>query len=434
MASLLYTDIMIIIKNVFFCVAKAKVDDPLGKFWLILLGTDRLEELFGILRTMIGNDANCDMLQILDRLRGTTEVSTIFAKYPHWDRAPRRLRLPAMTRDSKELSDHLDHIKPASVRGDMRVQEVTLVTCWKRGRRLVETECPWAAELLAQLDAMPEIDILNPHGKHSFVDLDLDDNEEDEITAPTGSVVPPHSLSTDIEDAAEEELAALDVPTPLRTPVTISHSVTVDGQQVRKARALSQRLKYGNKKMSTDRNRRVAGISRHAGSSIINSGITEFDSVFGSPCLMISDVIATLVFCEGRIFLCLGEVNGIYLDSESLDSIGLDVLPERSVHVSFQFLKIIPAMTIDDISNKHDWKSAGLLGQTLKVLGNMVQPLDPSLSTAQSGNPHYLFESNALRILTASLFEQLTPQKRLLVPSVSASKLFPYREGAGANP
>jgi hypothetical protein len=148
---------------------------------------------------------------------------------------------------------------------------------------------------------------------------------------------------------------------------------------------------------------------------------------------MISDVIATLVFCEGRIFLCLGEVNGIYLDSESLDSIGLDVLPERSVHISFQFLKIIPATTIDDMSNKHDWKSAGLLEQTIKVLGHMVQPLDPSLSTAQSGNPYYLFDSNALRILTASLFEQLTPQKRLLVPVISSTKFFPYREAAGAN-
>ncbi|KAJ7862529.1 hypothetical protein B0H13DRAFT_1638624, partial [Mycena leptocephala] len=69
--------------------------------------------------------------------------------------------------------------------------------------------------------------------------------------------------------------------------------------------------------------------------------------------------------------------NGIYLDSESSDTIGLDVLPERSVHVSFQFLKIIPATTIDDISNNHDWKLAGLLGQTIKVLGHMVQPHCP---------------------------------------------------------
>ncbi|KAJ7684067.1 hypothetical protein B0H14DRAFT_2422248, partial [Mycena olivaceomarginata] len=129
-------------------------------------------------------------------------------------------------------------------------------------------------------------------------------------------------------------------------------------------------------------------------------------------------------------FLCLGEVNGIYLKSESLDSIGPDVLPDRTVNVSFQFLRLIPATTIDDMSSKHDWKSAGLLGQTLKVPGQLVQPLDPSLSIAD-GVPFYLFESHALRILTASLFEQLTPQKRLLRTVVSVTKFFPYRERGG---
>ncbi|KAJ7071923.1 hypothetical protein B0H15DRAFT_957428 [Mycena belliarum] len=84
--TLLFTDIMIMIKNGYFCVAKAKVDDPTGNFWLILLGTDRLEELFGILRTMIGNDRNLDELQLAERITGTTEVANIFAMYPHWDR------------------------------------------------------------------------------------------------------------------------------------------------------------------------------------------------------------------------------------------------------------------------------------------------------------------------------------------------------------
>ncbi|KAJ7692514.1 hypothetical protein B0H16DRAFT_1850850 [Mycena metata] len=71
--TLLYTDIMLMIKNAYFCVAKAKIDDPDGKFWLILLGTDRLEELFGILRTMIGNDRNLDVLQLVERITGSTD-------------------------------------------------------------------------------------------------------------------------------------------------------------------------------------------------------------------------------------------------------------------------------------------------------------------------------------------------------------------------
>ncbi|KAK0493957.1 hypothetical protein EDD18DRAFT_1310464 [Armillaria luteobubalina] len=83
--TLLFADIMIMIKNVFFCVAAGKINNPNGNFHLILLGTDGLEKLFGILRTMVGNDANVDMLQLANRLTGTTEVANILARYPKWD-------------------------------------------------------------------------------------------------------------------------------------------------------------------------------------------------------------------------------------------------------------------------------------------------------------------------------------------------------------
>lgn len=44
-----YVDIMIMIKNVFYCTAKAKVNNPHGNFYLILLGTDWLETFFGLI-------------------------------------------------------------------------------------------------------------------------------------------------------------------------------------------------------------------------------------------------------------------------------------------------------------------------------------------------------------------------------------------------
>ncbi|KAF8990681.1 hypothetical protein BDQ17DRAFT_1393099 [Cyathus striatus] len=110
----LYIDIMIMIKNIVFCITKAKVDNPNGEFWIILLGTDHLEELFGILRTMVGNDANLDMLQLVSWLAGMTEVSNILAKYPEWDRKPCCLNLPALTCESKEILDSTDHLKPGS--------------------------------------------------------------------------------------------------------------------------------------------------------------------------------------------------------------------------------------------------------------------------------------------------------------------------------
>jgi hypothetical protein len=117
--SKLLIDVMIMIKNICFCIAKCKIDNLEGLFWIILLGTDQLEELFKILCTMVGNNTNLDFLQLVSWITGTTEVSNILAKYPQWDHAPRQLKLPALTCKSKELPDTSDHIKPGSWRGDV---------------------------------------------------------------------------------------------------------------------------------------------------------------------------------------------------------------------------------------------------------------------------------------------------------------------------
>jgi hypothetical protein len=46
-----YTDIILMVKNAYFCVAKTKVDNPSGKFYLISLGTNHLETFFSLIHT-----------------------------------------------------------------------------------------------------------------------------------------------------------------------------------------------------------------------------------------------------------------------------------------------------------------------------------------------------------------------------------------------
>ena len=41
-----YVDIMLMVKNVYFCIAKFKIDMPNGTFYIILLGMDHLEHFF----------------------------------------------------------------------------------------------------------------------------------------------------------------------------------------------------------------------------------------------------------------------------------------------------------------------------------------------------------------------------------------------------
>lgn len=187
----LYIDLMIMIKNVLFCVVKAKINDPDGKLWIILLATDRLEELFVILCTMVGNDTNLDILQLVCHLAGTTEVSNILAKYPHWDQAPRRLKLPALSQESKEIPDGADHIKPSSWRGNVNVKDVSLQTSWNRGRHLVEDECAFVKPILSKIEATPSADLLTPFRvllfDTPFTEDKIDESLEDLVLSTTPS-------------------------------------------------------------------------------------------------------------------------------------------------------------------------------------------------------------------------------------------------------
>ncbi|VDC03828.1 unnamed protein product [Peniophora sp. CBMAI 1063] len=110
----LIVNIILMVKNVYFCVAKAKADLPNEPFFIILLGTDSLESLFGILCTMVGNDANLDVLQLGLCVTNTTEVATILAMHPEWGKGPRRLHLPHVDCEARTLPDNADHIGPSS--------------------------------------------------------------------------------------------------------------------------------------------------------------------------------------------------------------------------------------------------------------------------------------------------------------------------------
>ncbi|KAI0282410.1 hypothetical protein BC826DRAFT_1093961 [Russula brevipes] len=155
-----YTDIVLMVKNVFFCVAKTKIDNPTGNFYITSLGTDRLETFFGLVRTAVGTDANIDMLQLGSRASGLTEVAAILTEHPEWDYGPRRLTLPVFSNENKEFTSKADHISPQDWRGDVCVANVNLHSCWILGRKK-------AANLVPDMEAdgNERIDMLSPLGR-----------------------------------------------------------------------------------------------------------------------------------------------------------------------------------------------------------------------------------------------------------------------------
>lgn len=423
MPTQLYVDIMIMIKNAYFCVAKAKVDDPDGEFWLILLGTDRLETLFGILQTMVGNDANLNILQLGQRLTGMTEVSTILAKYPHWDRAPRRLVLPALSKDGFEIHQGVDHVGPASWRGDIHVANIVLYSTWKLGKLEAERRFPFLIPVLASINQLGR-DILSPLGKDLVKaprDADNVDDTYEDIPSSLANAANP-AVGPDLEDAVMEEESS---PDPKHQPFFM-----LNGTEVSKAQYLSQAFQAFKKAGSTDRLKRVAQVQRYSPLPSAADVITR-DPLSATNLLTIDMPIASLLKCEDCIFLCIGEVNNIILDGASVDEIDVDSLQEDSVVVSYQMLYLTSATVSDDPTLKYDWRSSYRRGMTFKVSGHLIQPVDPGISAkSDSQPPHYLFESEALLGASALLLQHVGGlSSPVTIPNVKRSTDFPYVNG-----
>jgi hypothetical protein len=431
----LYIDLMLTIKNVLFCVAKAKVDDPNGEFWIILLGTDRLEGLFGILRTMVGNDANLDIYQLVCRLAGTTEVSNILAKYPHWDRSPRRLRLPSLSRESKEIPDSADHIKPASWKGNVKVKDVSLQTSWNRGRHLIEQECEAIRAILQELDVSDNVNILSPFGTILF-DTPLADDDIDEsleYLAPAfTSTVDEEITESDANMRVEVEDALDDIATMSEHARNFDKEVTFRGSMTSKARALARFSKdrKHNGPGSTDRLRRVQDVGRHPKASTVDNDPSALPAE-DTEVLFALDTVCSLVYVETRFWLSIGEVTGIKVNGRSAPYVDLDMLGDDTVMVSYQLLGLRSATTDDDPDRKHDWRTHPIQEHSFTVPGRLIQPINPTTSKTHTGLPFYLLESAVLVALTASLFQSLAVPDLKRVPKLLPSKEYPYREASG---
>ncbi|KAF8155871.1 hypothetical protein B0H34DRAFT_798966 [Crassisporium funariophilum] len=421
----LYINLNIMIKNVLFCVAKAKIDDPDGELWIILLRTDRLEELFGILRTMVGNDTNLDILQLVCCLAGTTEVSNILAKYPHWNRSPQRLKLPALSQESKEIPDSAYHIKPTSWRGNIKNKDVSLQTLWNCGRHLVEQDCEILKPILCELDAAEGINILLPFGTLLFnVPLAEDDiNKSLKDPSPEPTNMAPHHPGSDSADIDTTRVKVEDALGEL----TSADSAAIEPQ----VHVIEGKIMHAG---LMDQLRRVQEVKQYVINKVLDSPAHGTPSAPPAEVLVVSDPIATLFSSDNKAWLCIGEVNSLKIDGQSADTVTFDMLSENTVTVSYQMLGLRPANIDDNPEAKHDWRTYRMDKQLFTVPGRLIQPINPALSKTHIHIPFYLFQSTVLVALTASLFQSLMSSHLKGVPKLAPTKEFPYREASALPP
>lgn len=314
----------------FFCLAKSKIDDSKSSFWLILLGTDRLETSFGLLRTMVGTDSNVDCLQLSSRLSGVALAANILAEHPEWGGVSRRLKLPSMDTGDGNVSPKLDHITPNSWKGNVCVEAVVPHTCWQLGRQMaIRSLGSYPTErILGELESTAGIDMLCPFGEllvkapspEILENPTLADPEEFDFIGVTTENNPSSSDESqlDIEDEAHAfdntSHAVLHDPViPCPSPPYIEYG----GMKLHKARILRNSTLYTTSVDSTDRLARVSGRSRYAVSpgdgSRLHPDLIQDGSLLGGAYILPNDPAATLVRCEHHTFLAIVQVNSLLL-------------------------------------------------------------------------------------------------------------------------
>jgi hypothetical protein len=230
-----------------------------------------------------------------------------------------------------------------------------------------------------------------------------------------------------LEDAAADVEWQYNQPNGLHV---FSNMVQIGGITMNKSRAIAQQFRYVTSASSTDRLRRVAQESRFRNPNGLDSSISDNTRVEG-PTLSILQPIATLVFCEQKLFLCIAEVNGLFHDSLPVDDIPIALLSEKIIQVSYQAVRLVPASTTDDSNGINDWRSSHLFSLSAKVPGALVQPVNPTIASHIPCNSFFLFETSSLMATASNLRDRVMRGHRKAIPHVKASEFFPYQEQHG---
>ena len=457
-----FFDVMSMIKNVYFCVAKTQVDNPTGFFWIILLGTDGLEKIFGKVRTMVGNDTNADQLQLTNRIDGAVQCVKILEIHPEWGGQSRRLNIKPLPSDAADVSSKYDHINPKSWKGDVRVQNVVLGGSWSAGLRVAETELA-EAHFHSPFNDMKNkggYDILCPFGDGKMVLVDghlstgeRDETEEERDNAPVAASVEaePSNIANranpqaeddgeDIDPDMDDVTGTAELPESQTTQVQEAW-ISIDNKNEKKVHKASILRMYSSPLTiadSKDRLKRVRGFSQYNES---NSGSEAFllPSLPSSPdeeIVCVLDPALTLVRCNNKVFLAVFQVSGIRIGTADVQSLPSRFLSEPNVYIHGQVMKL---GLIDGTPepDQPDWEWNGgfeTRSSFRDIEGRWVELIDPQMQLASRGRnvgeDTYVFQTPDLRSVSAMLYERVINETHRL-PSITLSDSFPYRSSTG---
>lgn len=385
----LYHDIQATVQDVFYTVAKIQLLYPTQALHLFQLGDDRLEDLFGVLRTLT-HDRNFDLLQAGKRLGIATHNTQIFEKHPQWKKPMR------------SLQGGLHHMNTASWVGDCLVGNVDIKRCWMEGRfkcaeLLSCTKLFAPSEFNFNQLAVDGISIAKPRGKLAGVRQPCEVNltTEEQTTF----------MSVDGETLEMEDFYHM---LDMTTPAPAAH-VSFEGQQVHKASVV--RIVFSSDPRSADRLKRVRGFSKFSEKGIHESQESE-------SFLHIADPFATLVRIRGGVVFGIFAIQQIKISSKSVLSLPTDRVQENTCEISGSVmgLKQIEGCQVSGDLPSDSWKWDQTITTKLPFKGKMIQPLNPTLVEVDGTTTYILHheELTALQEMLWSTQQGSTAQMPLL--------------------
>eukprot|EP00918_Siedleckia_nematoides_P033698 GHVU01073205.1.p1 GENE.GHVU01073205.1~~GHVU01073205.1.p1 ORF type:complete len:912 (+),score=94.10 GHVU01073205.1:616-3351(+) len=299
MKNQLYHDLQSYIKAAYVLAIRGKLwaEDPTTNdpdFGLCLgqLGSDALEEVFALVRTL-NHSSNFNTYELQTNITVVTQIADVMSRHPDWQRNDRR-RGPTSYSDRSRIID--------SMRGSIKCTDVDISKCWLTGKSQAEAALHdlMGAEFIRECwEALhtPGTNLLCPRGEIVGVTETVDDEEElVESGLLCADDLDPRYAGD--QDQAVEPILPSEVYNERQD---VSPFVEVDGGVCHKRRYVRQRL--NTMRISGDRLRRVKHMPRFM-SSTPNHFSGDADGadggVFGNdPAAAIcrcGDVVSLIVF------------------------------------------------------------------------------------------------------------------------------------------
>ena len=368
MTGALYADTQAIVKNIVFSLAKQQILDATKNFYIILDGTDRLEQVFSDARTQ-DHSRNFDLLQLSQKLATASTINSIFLRNPDLDRGHARLNLAAAT--------GVDHVNPKSCLGNLVSGSVNIPALWAAAQHEAnKTLVSYFGDQAAFdfnthfQDPTTTKDLLRPEGKYigSSISNSLAEYECHDSDIPHHNTNTPGSAPEPAQDDDEDETIAgmtaraanvnLEDFLPsspgqaAQPPQPTLFIDGPDGKQYYKGSVVASYLRGGHRaKKVVERTLRARGVTLESLREARNPNVTDILS--GDDSVIVGDLAASLVRLGQRVCLVVIHIIGFVHKKSRIDRVSIEMLDQRNgdLTVTGEVLEILPLRCGDDPNN-----------------------------------------------------------------------------------